>query len=66
MFTKEELLEFKLSNNNIILLIYYMGNNRNKIERWLDRHNHTMELIRTLAAITVLILQIVILFSIFN
>ena len=38
-----------------------MSKNRNKFETWLDKHNHTMELIRTVVAITVLILQVVIL-----
>jgi len=40
---------------------YNMSNKRNQIERWLDHHNHTMELIRTLVAIIVLLLQVVIL-----
>ncbi|MDP6571057.1 MAG: hypothetical protein QGF36_04480 [Candidatus Marinimicrobia bacterium] len=43
-----------------------MENNRNKIERWFDRHNHTMEFIRTIVAITVLVLQVVILLHIFR
>jgi len=34
---------------------------RNKLERKLDEYNHTMELIRTVVPIAVLILQIVIL-----
>jgi len=34
---------------------------RHKIERYLDRYNHFMELVRTLTGITVLILQIIIL-----
>ena len=42
-----------------------MGRERNKIEKWLDRHNHLMELIRTLVAIIVLILQVVILRKLF-
>ena len=43
------------------VLIYSMSKNQNKIERWLNRHNHTMEFIRTLVAITILLLQAVIL-----
>ena len=43
-----------------------MSNKRNRIERWLDRHNHTMEFIRTLVAITVLLLQVVILIRLFE
>ena len=34
---------------------------RGKIELWLDKHNHTMEFMRTVVAIMVLILQIFIL-----
>ena len=43
-----------------------MKKERNKIEIWLNRYNHIMELIRTLAAIMVLILQIIILYPIFG
>ncbi len=38
-----------------------MAEARNRLERWLDKHNHTMELMRTVVAFVVLILQIVIL-----
>ncbi|MDC0480250.1 hypothetical protein OAN76_02080 [Candidatus Marinimicrobia bacterium] len=41
-----------------------MSERRNNFERWLDKHNHTMELIRTLIAIMVLVLQIYILIKI--
>jgi hypothetical protein len=34
---------------------------RNKLERKLDEYNHTMELIRTIVPIAVLVLQIIIL-----
>ena len=37
---------------------------RYKIERKLDRHNHLMELIRTLTGLTVLVLQIILLLTI--
>ena len=37
---------------------------RNKLERKLDEYNHTMELIRTIVTIAVLVLQIVILMKI--
>ena len=47
------------------VLIYSMSKKRNKIERWLNRHNHTMEFIRTLATITILLLQVVILKRLF-
>jgi len=48
------------------MVIYNMSKKRNNIERWLDRHNHTMEFIRTLVAITVLLLQVVILIRLFE
>ena len=35
-----------------------MGKKRNKIERWLDRHNHLMEFMRTVLAITTVLLQV--------
>jgi len=38
-----------------------MKNNRSKLERKLDEVNHTMELIRTIVPIIVLILQVFIL-----
>ena len=34
---------------------------RNKLERKLDEYNHTMELVRTIVPIAVLVLQVVIL-----
>ncbi|MDP6790256.1 MAG: hypothetical protein QF845_06990 [Candidatus Marinimicrobia bacterium] len=40
------------------------SNKRNKFELWLDRHNHTMELMRTLIAFVVLAMQIIILMKI--
>ena len=38
---------------------------RNKLERKLDEYNHTMELIRTIIPIAVLIMQTIILIKIF-
>jgi hypothetical protein len=38
-----------------------MKKKRNKLERKLDEYNHTMELIRTIIPIGVLVLQIIIL-----
>ena len=35
-----------------------MGKKRIKIERWLDRYNHIMELARTVLAITTVLLQL--------
>ena len=50
----------------IINLHNSMKNKRNKIEKWFNRHNHTMEFIRTLVAIIVLFLQLIILIRIFG
>jgi len=36
---------------------------RYKIERYLDKYNHFMELIRTLTGLTVLVLQVIILIN---
>jgi hypothetical protein len=36
-------------------------NKRNKLERKLDEYNHTMELVRTILPVAILILQIIIL-----
>ena len=36
---------------------------RNKVERFLDRYNHIMELVRTLLGVTAVILQIYIIFK---
>ena len=41
-----------------------MKKRRNKLERKLDEYNHTMELIRTIIPIGVLVLQIIILVKI--
>jgi len=38
-----------------------MKKKRNKFERKLDEYNHTMELVRTIIPIAILILQVVIL-----
>ena len=39
---------------------------RYKVERFFDRYNHFMEFIRTLTAVTVVALQIIILIKLFN
>ena len=38
-----------------------MKNNRSKLERKLDEVNHTMELIRTIVSVIILVVQIIIL-----
>ena len=42
-----------------------MSKTRNKLERKLDEYNHTMELIRTIIPIAVLIMQTISLVKIF-
>ena len=39
---------------------------RNKIERFLDRHNHLMEFMRTLLGIVTVTLQLIILYRLSN
>ena len=39
---------------------------RYKLERYLDRYNHFMELVRTLTGLTVLGLQVIILLKLFT
>ena len=41
-----------------------MMNKRNKLERKLDEYNHTMELVRTILPIGIIILQVIILVKI--
>ena len=43
-----------------------MNGNRSKLERKLDEVNHTMELIRTVIPVIVLIVQIIILIKLFG
>ena len=39
---------------------------RNWLERWVDRYNHTLELIRTVTGFLVLILQLIVLYKLFS
>ena len=41
-----------------------MSKKRNKLERKLDEYNHTMELIRTILPVVIIVLQIIILVKI--
>jgi len=41
-----------------------MKKKRNKLERKLDEYNHTMELIRTILPVVIIVLQIIILVKI--
>ena len=43
-----------------------MKENRSKLERKLDEVNHTMELIRTVIPIVILVVQIIILIKLFG
>ena len=43
-----------------------MNGNRSKLERKLDEVNHTMELIRTVIPVVILIVQIIILIKLFG
>ncbi len=41
-----------------------MKNKRNKFEKKLDEYNHTMELVRTILPVVIIVLQIIILVKI--
>jgi|TARA_A100001391_G_scaffold135014_1_gene93864 hypothetical protein len=41
-----------------------MSKKRNRLERKLDEYNHTMELIRTILPVVIIVLQIIILMKI--
>ena len=43
-----------------------MKNNRSKLERKLDEVNHTMELIRTVVPVMLLLLNTIIILKLFN
>ena len=43
-----------------------MEEDRNKFELWVDKYNHTLELIRTLVQILVLVAQVVVLWKLFS
>jgi len=41
-----------------------MKKKRNKLERKLDEYNHTMELVRTILPVVIIILQVIILMKV--
>ena len=41
-----------------------MSKKRNRLERKLDEYNHTMELIRTILPVVIIVLQIIILMKV--
>ena len=49
-----------------ILTPYPNSNKRNKLERYIDRYNHILELIRTLLGCATVILQLIILYRLSN
>ena len=59
--SKEEAVEVQMDGGNNW---YGRMAKRNKLERKLDEYNHTMELIRTIVPIAVLVLQVIILMKI--
>ena len=54
--------QHKPVNKEIIRGVYP----RSRLERWLDRHNHKMEFMRTFFGLLTIGLQVVILLKIFN
>ena len=45
---------------------YYPKKKRNPLERWVDKYNHTLELVRTITGILVLLLQLLVLYKLFS
>ena len=56
----------KCCDNKPIEILTPYPKNRNRIERFLDRHNHFMEFMRTLLAIVTVSLQLIILYRLSN
>ena len=53
-------------NNKSLEILTPYPKKRNKIERFLDRYNHIMEFTRTFIQIMVFVLQLIILYRLFN
>ena len=53
-------------NNKSLEILTPYPKKRNKIERFLDRHNHFMEFMRTLLGIATVTLQLIILYRLSN
>mgnify|MGYP001314059501 FL=1 len=53
-------------NNKSLEILTPYPKKRNKIERFLDRHNHLMEFMRTLLGIATVTLQLIILYRLSN
>jgi len=43
-----------------------MSNKRNRFELWVDKYNHTLEFIRTLVQVLVLVAQTIVLWKLFS
>jgi len=50
----------------VALLNTFMENHRDKLERWLDRHNHTLELVRTVLNLLTAIISTLVLLRVFG
>ena len=53
-------------NNKSMEILTPYPKKRNKIERFLDRHNHFMEFMRTVIGIVTVTLQLIILYRLSN
>jgi hypothetical protein len=53
-------------NENGLEVLTPYPKKRNKVERFLNRYNHIMEFTRTMLAISTIILQLIILYRLFN
>ena len=53
-------------NNKSLEILTPYPKKRNKIERFLDRHNHFMEFMRTVIGIVTVTLQLIILYRLSN
>ena len=54
------------SKDNVVEVLTPYPKKRNSIERFLDRHNHFMEFVRTLIGIITVTLQLIILYRLSN
>ena len=59
---------YKKSNNNWkkYKKVKKVKQYRNPLERWVDKYNHTLELIRTITGFILIALQLLVLYKLFN
>ena len=62
----EQNMNIKRISTKKIKKLAGQGKLRDKVELWVDKHNHKMELIRTLTGIIGLLLSSVIMLRVFN